>query len=322
MKKIISILLLLSSLSISASNWRVNWQHSKVGFQITYMGLSKVDGAFTKFDGAFDFDHQSKKLENVEFHIQTKSIDTNNTKRDNHIKNQDFFYVNKYPKITFTSKKTEYTNGVPTKLIGEMQLLNTKKDVEFKVDYKGMTNDPWDKEKKTVFFLASTQINRKDFGLTWNKELDNGGLLLGEIVDIQVTIEAFEEGVRPAFSRFFLPTEDIKEEIENKLAKVTKESDASGDEYQAPAKKEVIDRPPLPSNLDMVLNILFGFVGFVVLIGGGIKLQIVLTNFLEKKNFSEKWTFLIPNIVVMLLIMYFATLLAPFMGYGPHPWGN
>lgn len=327
--RILFISSLLIITSASAKNWRVNWQHSKVSFKIPYMELTHVDGAFTKFDGAFDFEESSKKLENIEFIISTKSIDTNNSKRDNHIKNKDFFNVAKYPQIKFKSTKTVYDSGRPVKLIGNLELMNVNKTVTFDIDYKGSAKDPWDDAKTTQFFEASTTINRKDYGLSWNKALDKGGFLLGDKVSINITIEAFEEGVRPAFSRFYLPTHNIKKAVATKVKNATTMSSPVDDTAQdvedlalSNIPPQVVDRPTLPSNKDMALNVVFGFLAFVLLIGGGIKLQITITKFLDKRNVDPRWTFLIPNIITMALIMYIATFLAPFMGYGPHPWGN
>ncbi len=325
MKNIIFILISLILTSPSnAENWRVNWQHSKVTFQIPYMGVTNVSGAFTKFDGAFSFDESTKKLSEVEFIISTESVDTNNLKRDNHIKNKDFFNVSKYSKITFNSKETIYEEGLPVAIIGDLTLLETTKEVRFKLKYKGSVKDPWDDNKIAQFFEASTKINRKDFGLLWNKKLDKGGLLLGEEVSIDITIEAFEQGVRPAFSRFFLPTANIKKSVANEIKSNVTTVDAQKKQSDplSPKAPKVVSRPDLPSGKDIALNMVFGFLAFIILIGGGIKLQIILTKFFEKKGLDPKWTFILPNIIVMGLIMFIASYLAPFMGYGPHPWGN
>ena len=290
------------------------------------MGVTNVDGAFSKFDGAFDFNEATKALDNVEFVISSKSIDTNNSKRDKHIRNADFFNVSKYPKISFNSTKTVYKNNKPVELIGSIKLLGVTKTISFNIDYKGSVQDPWDKTKVAQFFEATTVINRQDFGLSWNKELDKGGLLLGDEISIAITIEAFEDGVRPAFSRFYLPTNDIKKSVTNEIKADTKESNTTptvtSEGSLSHSAPKVVSTPELPSGKDIALNIIFGFIAFVILIGGGIKLQITLTNFLEKKGLDPKWTFIIPNIIVMGLIMILATYLAPFMGYGPHPWGN
>lgn len=324
-KLILPFILFISLLSNStlADYWRVNWQHSKVSFEIPYMGVSSVTGAFTKFDGGFEFSPETMKLEQVEFIINSKSVDTNNSKRDKHIRNKDFFNVNKYPQIKFKSKKTIYKQNSPIAIIGDLTFLGKTKDVKFDLEYKGSAIDPWDKSKVAQFFNAETKINRKEYGLNWNKTLDEGGLLLGEEVSIKIIIEAFKDGVRPAFSRFYLPTKEIKKSVQNEVKSQTSIEQTEENNTSTPISTkapEVISTPELPSNKEMFLNMLFGFISFIVLIGGGIKLQLVLTKFLEKKGLDPKWTFIIPNIIVMILIMYFATLLAPFMGYGPHPW--
>ncbi|OUR95321.1 hypothetical protein A9Q84_15910 [Halobacteriovorax marinus] len=283
------------------------------------MGISEVEGSFNKFDGAFDFDQKTKKLNNVELVIQTKSIDTDNQKRDAHIRKKDFFHVKKFPQITFKSTKTYYKLSSPVKLEGLMTLLGVTKPVTFKITYQGMRNDPWDTSKKAIFFKASALVNRKDFGLTWNKSMDTGGFVLGDKVTLNLKVEAFKEGVRPAFSRFYLPTKIIKKSVK---AQILSQPIV---EVVAPKKavnvQKVVKQEEVENEAQSIfLNLVVGFVFFVLLIGTAIIIQIKLTKFLERKEFGYRATFIIPNLTVMIFIYIVAIQLAPYMGYGPHPW--
>jgi polyisoprenoid-binding protein YceI len=182
--------------------------HSNVDFKIRHF-FSKVSGRFKEFEGTFSFDEGKKTVSDVKFTIQAKSVDTDNAKRDEHLRNEDFFHVEKFPTITFVSaspsgadekagkadkkaakaktgkasEKAEATQKFA--LAGEMELHGIKKPVVFEVEYLG--TEPTTKKSG---FVATTTIDRKDFGITWNKTLDSGSVVLGEKVEISIQIEA------------------------------------------------------------------------------------------------------------------------------------
>lgn len=131
---------------------------------------------------------------NVE--IEASSIDTNEPDRDKHLKSPDFFDVEKFPKLIFASKKTITKENKPTKIEGELTIHGIKKSVTLEVDYKGSTTDPWGNER--IAFEASTQVNRKDYGLKWNKNLDKGGVMIADDVKIQIEGEALLQKTEPA----------------------------------------------------------------------------------------------------------------------------
>ena len=161
--------------------------HSSAGFKVKHL-MSKTAGHFQDFSGSFTFDDSNHKNFKGAFVIKTASIFTNQPKRDAHLKSADFFDVEKHPEITFNPREFKQAGKGRYKLTGDMAMHGVTKAVTFDVEYLGGGKDPWGNEK--VGFTASTKINRKDFGLTWNKVLETGGLLVGEEVEIEVQVEA------------------------------------------------------------------------------------------------------------------------------------
>jgi polyisoprenoid-binding protein YceI len=308
-------ILLLSN--VQANEWRINWQHSKIAFSIEYMAVSEVDGSFNKYDGAFNFNPATKQLSDIELVIDSSSIDTDNNKRDSHLKKQDFFHVSKYPQILYKSKDITYKDGKPIKVDGYLTIKGIKRPVSLSVAYKGIKKDPWDTKKETLFLSGKTQIKRSDFNITWNKTMDEGGLILGDLVNIKIQVEAFKSGVRPAFSRFYLPTKDIKKPVTIETSSDTKKQEST------PVKKKVVTSNIVKetnSTKGMLLNLGLGLVLFLLMIVVAIAIQVYLTKFLEKMKFNDTLTLVIPSAIIITLLIIVATKLAPFMGYGVHPW--
>ncbi|HEX4924644.1 MAG TPA: YceI family protein [Bdellovibrionales bacterium] len=178
-----------------AGKYVLDTAHGEVGFKIKHLGISTVRGKFNDFNGTFEWDEATGKLENLKATIKTASIDTNNDKRDDHLRSPDFFNAKKNPTITFTGKKVESANNKPTKIIGDLTMNGITKEVALDVKYEGATKNPWGQD--VVGFEATGKVNRKDFGLTWNKTLETGGLLVGEEVTIEIAGEANPEA-KPA----------------------------------------------------------------------------------------------------------------------------
>lgn len=170
-----------------AKQYKIDPEHSNVGFTIRHI-LSKVKGQFNTFGGSFNFDESKKTGGSLKISIQTKSIDTNNEKRDKHLRSPDFFDVEKFPELKFTSTKVESLGNKKYKVKGYLSLHGVTKEVTLNMDYIGTAKDPWG--NVTAAFSATTKINRKDYGLTWNEVLETGGVLVGEEVTINLEIEA------------------------------------------------------------------------------------------------------------------------------------
>lgn len=187
MKKIVLGLLITAAASMSfAANYTLDPAHSEVGFSVRHLMISNVKGKFNKYDGKFVFDEKTGKLSGVEVNIDPKSIDTNDDKRDEHLRSPDFFDTAKYSKITFKGDKVESKDGKPVKITGTLTMRGVTKPVTLDIDYRGTITDPWGNEK--IGFGLTGKINRKDWGVSWNKALDKGGVTVGD--DVAVNIEA------------------------------------------------------------------------------------------------------------------------------------
>ena len=171
-----------------AGKYKLDTSHGEVGFKIKHLAISTVRGKFNDFTGTFDWDEKTGKLENLKTTIKAASIDTNEKKRDEHLRSPDFFDVKKYPTIEFVAKKVEASGNKPTKVIGDLTMHGVTKEIALDVKYEGSTKDPWGGEH--LGFEASGKINRKDFGLAWNKTLETGGLLVGDEVTLEIAGEA------------------------------------------------------------------------------------------------------------------------------------
>jgi len=173
--------------AVEAAEYKVDPAHSRVGFQIRHM-VGRVAGEFKEFEGVFHFDDQAVEKSGAEFTIQTASIFTNNSKRDDHLKNAEFFDASSHPKITFKSKSVKAKGPKRFQLTGDVTMHGVTKPVTFDVEYMGADKDPWGNSK--AGFVAKTTLKRKDFGIVYNKTLDSGNLLLGDDVNVELTIEA------------------------------------------------------------------------------------------------------------------------------------
>ena len=186
----------LMAIPAQAAKYKLDKAHGEVGFKIKHLGISTVRGKFKDFDGTFDWDDKAGKLENLKATMKTASIDTNEPKRDDHLRSPDFFDAKKYPTIEFTATKVE-GGTKPNKIVGNLNMHGVTKEVTLDVKYEGATKDPWGGEH--LGFEATGKINRKDFGLAWNKALETGGLLVGEEVTIEIHGEAVPDAkVEPA----------------------------------------------------------------------------------------------------------------------------
>lgn len=190
--------------TVAAKTFQINNQHSFVNFDIDYMKVSLVKGSFDEFKGAFEWDYQKGKLTELHFQIIASSINTRDKKRDAHLKRKDFFNVSKFPLIEFIGDEVIYKAGQPVKVKGRLRLKDKEKSASFDLRWMGFHKDAVDKDKQSLFLRANTVLKRKDFGLNWNKALDQGGWVVGDDVRIEVIVEANPTDSRPAFSRFFL----------------------------------------------------------------------------------------------------------------------
>ncbi|MET0152809.1 MAG: YceI family protein [Candidatus Binatia bacterium] len=187
----------LAALGIGApafgDTYVVDPAHTSVQFRVRHL-FTNVTGRFQMFDGKIVYDDQSPGKTEVQGSIDAASINTNVEKRDNHLRSADFFDVEKYPNITFQSTGVSDldSSGKKGKMAGTLTLHGVSRPVVLDVSFLGKGKDPGGKER--AGFHGTTSINRKDFGLTWNKALESGGVLVGDEVTIDLDIEAVREG--------------------------------------------------------------------------------------------------------------------------------
>jgi polyisoprenoid-binding protein YceI len=171
---------------VSAAEWEVDLVHSSVNFSVSHMVIATVTGKYTTFSGTVNWDGQNLAGASVEMSIDATSIDTDNDKRDAHLRSSDFFETEKYPTITFKSKQIIPGSGKDFKLVGDMTLRGVTKEVTFDCVFKGVVEFSGTTK---AGFMAKTTINRMDFGVSWSKALDGGGLVVGNDVEITLQLE-------------------------------------------------------------------------------------------------------------------------------------
>ncbi|MBX9941726.1 MAG: YceI family protein [Candidatus Obscuribacterales bacterium] len=180
-------LCLTSDSQALASSWQIDSQQSKATFSVKHMMISTVKGSFSKLEGTVDYDGKNLKEAKVQASIDVDSIDTNSKQRDDHLRSKDFFNSKKYPKIKFTSKKiTEREQGFDIE--GDLTINGVTKPVTLNAG-KLVTLGNDSQTPNKIAATATSQINRKDFGMTFNKQLDNGGAMVGDEVAIVLEIE-------------------------------------------------------------------------------------------------------------------------------------
>ena len=190
------VLLLLGStvwfpLAVQAepARWNLDTEHSTIEFRVTHMVVSKTTGRFTDYAGFIDMDAEAGNVTAIEATVKAGSINTNHEKRDAHIRNADFLDVEHYPTMTFKMKSYKKTAESFT-AVGDLTLRGVTKEVTLVGRYNGATKDPWGNTR--AGFSAEGKLNRKDFGMIWNKTLDSGGLVVGDEVQIRLDIECIK----------------------------------------------------------------------------------------------------------------------------------
>ncbi|MSS73062.1 MAG: polyisoprenoid-binding protein [Candidatus Latescibacteria bacterium] len=173
-----------------AETYEIDVAHSSATFSIRHI-FSQVKGRFTQMSGSITYDPKEPEKASVVAKIASASINTDNEKRDAHLKNADFFDVEKYPDITFQSKGAK-KEGDRLKVTGTLNMHGVEKEVTLDVEVLGVGPGP--RGRAVAGFEATTTINRKDFGINWNRALDQGGVMLGEDVKVTLSIEA---GTKP-----------------------------------------------------------------------------------------------------------------------------
>ena len=170
---------------MSAAKYQIDSTHSSASFSIKHMMIAKVHGGFEKLSGSLTYDAQNPSASKIEVVIDASTINTREAQRDTHLKSADFFDVEKFPTLTFVSKKVE-GSGDDLKVTGDLTIKGITKEVVLAVEGPSAEmKDPYGNLK--IGASATTKIKRKEFGLTWNAALEAGGVLVGD--DVNITLE-------------------------------------------------------------------------------------------------------------------------------------
>ncbi len=174
---------------MSLTQWDFDTAHSAIEFTVRHMLVSKVRGRFSKWSGKLEIDEKDISASRLEVAIDVASVDTHEPQRDGHLRSADFFDAEKHPKITFKSKRVVDKGKDKLAITGDLTIRGTTKEITLDVERGGLVaKDPWGNRR--AGFTAETTIDRKEFGVSWNQVLDQGGLALSDKVSIHIEIEA------------------------------------------------------------------------------------------------------------------------------------
>ena len=177
----------ITSTQAIAETWNVDSSHSQVGFEVDHMMISTVQGRFGNFTGSMNTNNKGG-LTSLSGEVQISSVNTENDKRDAHLKGDDFFLMSKFPTMKFTSKKVKGSHKKGYSVTGDLTIRDVTKKVTLRLSpFKDPVVDGWGNTR--VASTATTTINRQDFGVSWSQNLDSGGLVVSDDVRIEIKLE-------------------------------------------------------------------------------------------------------------------------------------
>jgi polyisoprenoid-binding protein YceI len=170
----------------SNATWNIDPSHSEIVFKVKHMMISTVTGNFEKFEGNVETSHADFKHANFSFSADIDSVSTNNKDRDNHLKSDDFFGAENFPKLTFKSKSFD-----GEKMVGDLTIKGVTKEITLETEYNGTAVDPYGQTKAGFEFEG--QVNRKDFGLTWNAVTEAGSIVVSDKVKLIASLQFIKQ---------------------------------------------------------------------------------------------------------------------------------
>lgn len=185
--KLFVLFLLLSVPALAQTKWAFDKVHSKVEFAVSHLVISEVSGFFKSFDGTVEATKDDFSDAKIDFSVDINSIDTDNQNRDGHLKSDDFFNAEKFPKMIFKGKSLKKVGKNKYKLSGDLTIRDITKSITLDVVYNGTVKDPWGNTK--AGFKVKGTVNRFDYGLKWNTLMETGGAVVGKDVEIKVDLE-------------------------------------------------------------------------------------------------------------------------------------
>ena len=192
---LVVLVTLVAGPALAGDTLVIDRAHSEAGFQVRHL-FSNVRGRFGAFEGTIAMDVARPESSSVRFRIDASSIDTDNADRDRHLRSVDFFDVENHPSITFTSDRIRATGKDRYAVTGTLDMHGIARTITLPVSFLGAGKDPWGNER--AGFSTSVTLNRKDFGIVWNKTLDSGGALLGDDVIVSIELETIKQAPRSA----------------------------------------------------------------------------------------------------------------------------
>ncbi|MEO8171996.1 MAG: YceI family protein [Sediminibacterium sp.] len=169
------------------STYKIDAAHSEITFKVKHLMITNVTGSFTKFDATMESAAADFSDAKISFEADVNSISTNNEQRDGHLKSDDFFAAEKFPKLSFTSKSFTKKSDDEYTLTGDLTIRGNTKNVELNVEYGGTATDPYGQVK--AGFEINGKINRKDFGLTWGAVTEAGGVVVSDEVKLHLNVQ-------------------------------------------------------------------------------------------------------------------------------------
>lgn len=173
------------------TKWTIDASHSNIQFTVSHMVVAEVTGRFKEFSGTVTASKDDFSDGKAQVTIKVNSIDTDNTKRDEHLKSADFFDSEKYPEMTFTSTGVRIASGNKYIITGNLTMKGVTRSIELDAVYRGQVKDPWGGTR--AGWKAKSSLDRFDYGLTWNKAIEAGGLVVGREINLDFNIELIRE---------------------------------------------------------------------------------------------------------------------------------
>lgn len=173
------------------ATYKIDPAHSDITFKVKHLMISTASGNFKKFDATLEAEKEDLTDAKISFEADIDSVDTKNEQRDTHLKGDDFFNAEKYPKMTFKSTSIAKLSDEEYKLTGDLTIRDVTKPVELKVEFNGQVTDPWGMVR--LGFEANGKINRKDYGLKWSAVTEAGGLVVADDVKLSLNIEMVKQ---------------------------------------------------------------------------------------------------------------------------------
>lgn len=239
MKNLTGLFILLNILAFNANakDFELIKEHSRIAFDVDYMLMTKVDGQFKDFKGFFTLNAAENDISKIKITVKGDSVDSNDTKRDFHLRGHEFFFIATYPEITFEAPgPIRIEPGKKMQVPGYLTMRGIKRPIILEGIYKGKLKDPWGKDN--YFFNLTGELDRKAYGIVWNKAMDTGGALIGDTVRLNLTVQAQVLGEKTPFSTHMVPTtKGIVERDQLSKGTIKKLSTATDPKDQSKPKK-------------------------------------------------------------------------------------